>query len=66
MHSTSNINFLLECRRTAEIVEELREEAVQIGVEVDRQVEALEDCNRTINKADKELEKATKELRQHS
>lgn len=55
----------MECRKTAEIVEELREEAVLIGIEVDRQNEVLPDVINIAEETDKELTKGIRELKQH-
>jgi len=46
-------------------VEELREEAVLIGIEVDRQNEVLPDVINIAEETDKELTKGIGELKQH-
>lgn len=56
----------MEYRKTAEIVDELHEEAVLIGTELDRHNEALEEGIKTVKAADKELKKANAELKKHS
>lgn len=69
---TANCKFifhiiLLEYRKTAEIVDMLREEAVQIGIEMDRQNEILPDGINTIKETSKELQKRIhmRRLNQH-